>query len=106
MTWDRLGGWYRIDEIEYATIEDEPGVYLFKKHIDGPIRYVGRSDTNLFNRIYGRDYVWFRCKHCSNDREAYYWECHYFHEYEDTIENINHPARPWGSSKSCHICGH
>ena len=41
MTWDRLGGWHRIDEIEYTTVEDEPGVYLFKKHVDGPVRYVG-----------------------------------------------------------------
>lgn len=106
MAWDRLSGLHRIDEIIWEDIEDEPGVYLFYKTWDGPCRYVGRSDTNLRRRIAGRPYKYFRYKHTSDEIEAYSWECQYYHRYIDTIDNINHPGKPWGyTGLECPVCG-
>lgn len=106
MAWDRLSGLHRIDELVWDNIEDEPGVYLFYRTINGPCRYVGRSDTSLRQRIARRPYKYFQYKHTYDEGDAYYWECEYFHRYRTTIENVNHPAKPWGYSDiECHICG-
>lgn len=108
----KLGGLRRIDElIDDDTIQHQPGVYLLYRTYDGPVRYVGRSDNSLINRIYGREYVYYQYKHCSSPTQAYYWECRYWHEYQDTIENSaynrgKHPSRPEGSNRRCRYCGH
>ena len=104
MAWDRLSSYHRVDEIYDHDVEDEPRVYQFFKTISGPVRYVGRSGSSLYNRIRGREYVYYRYKHCYDDEEAYYWECEYYHRYEDTIDNWNHPAKPSYSNSQCHIC--
>jgi hypothetical protein len=105
MAWGRLSGYRRIDELDEHDVEDEPGVYLFYRRIDGPVRYVGRSDTSLYGRIRYRDYVYYRYKHCADEEEAYHWECMYFHHHRDTIDNRNHPAKPWYSDSACPVCG-
>jgi excinuclease UvrABC nuclease subunit len=105
MAWGKLSGLRRIDEIYWHDVENEPGVYLFYRTINGPPRYVGRSDTSLRNRISRRDYLYYKYKHCQNVAEAYHWECEYFHIFETTIENLNHPAKPWYYDLPCHKCG-
>ena len=105
MARDRLSRYRRIDEINWHPVEHEPGVYLFYRSIDGPVRYVGRSDASLYNRIRGREYLYYRYKHCPDHEDAYYWECQYYHRYADTIENRNHPAKPWYSNITCPVCG-
>ena len=102
---ETLSGLHRIDELYDQPVEDEPGVYLFYKTLNGPVRYVGRADTKLRRRIAYRGYTYFRYKHIYDETEAYHWECVYFHRFEDTIENINHPARPWGYDElECPCC--
>lgn len=106
MARERLSGLRRIDELSWQDVEDEPGVYLFYKTINGPCRYVGRADTSLRRRIAGRQYTYYRYKHTDDEVEAYYWECVYFHRFGDTIDNKNHPARPLGEySLECPVCG-
>ena len=100
----KIGGYHRIDEIYDDYIEDEPGVYLFYQTRTGPVRYVGRSDSQLYTRIRGRDYRYYRYKHCHNAKEAYYWECEYYHRYYDDIDNDRHPGKPRYSNCSCHCC--
>lgn len=87
MVWGRLSGYRRIDEIYDHDVEGEPGVYLLSRTRSGPIRYVGRSDSSLYNRIRGRDYLYYRYKHCYNEEDAYHWECIYYHRHIDTIDN-------------------
>lgn len=96
MARERLSKFYRIDELYLVDVEDEPGVYLFYKTLGGPVRYVGRADTMLRRRIAGRGYTYFKYKNTDDEIEAYRWECAYYHRHIDTIENSNHPARPWG----------
>lgn len=106
MAWDRLSGLHRIDELYEESVEDEPGVYLFYRTREGPVRYVGRADTSLRRRIAGRPYTYFRYKHADDEVEAYYWECRYFHQFRDTIENERHPRKPDGYyDLECPICG-
>ncbi len=102
----RLSGYYRIDELYESDVEELPGVYLFYRTMGGPVRYVGRLGTSLRRRITGRPYRYYRCKYTYDEAEAYYWECRYYHQCEDTIDNINHPAKPSGYFYSeCPVCG-
>ncbi len=102
----RISGLRRIDELSWHDIEDRPGVYLFYRTEGGPCRYVGRSDTSLRQRIAGRPYRYYRFKYCDDELEAYHWECEYYHRFIDTIDNFNHPAKPWGYlDLECHVCG-
>ena len=94
-------------------LEDRPGVYLLYKSVNGPVRYVGRSDTSLRSRLKwhrtNNEYKYYRFKHCSL-KEAYEWECKYWHKYKDTIDNSSdkygiHPASPNGKYWTCPVCG-
>lgn len=105
MVWGRISGFRKIDEIYDHDIEDKPGVYLFYRRLTGSVRYVGRSDSQIYTRIKRRDYRFYRYKYCYDAEEAYYWECEYFHYFNDTIDNDRHPARPRYSDISCHWCG-
>jgi hypothetical protein len=105
----RLSRLHRIDEIG-DEIRHSPGVYLFYETNGGPVRYVGRSDSSLLNRIANRDYRYFKCKHCSSAIQAYIEECDYWHKHQNTIDNSaanggNHPARSEGSNRKCPVCG-
>ena len=102
----RLSRLSRVDDVFWSNVDDRPGVYLFYKTIRGPVRYVGRSDTSLYNRLRNRPYKYFKYKHTDRDIEAYDWERKSFHDYLDTIENVNHPAKPLGLKNRirCQFC--
>ncbi|KAF5424776.1 MAG: hypothetical protein C5S44_01090 [Candidatus Methanocomedens sp.] len=102
----RLSRLRRVDELyDHEDVINGPGVYLFYKTYNGPVRYVGRSDSNLYSRIRGRNYTYYKFKHIRSPKKAYEWECHYYHKFYDTIENMNHPACPPSSGLCCHMCG-
>lgn len=107
----RLSGMRYLDEVYFhEDVDHEPGVYIFYKTNTAPPRYVGRADTSLYNRIRERNYRYYKCKHCDTDIDAYHWECKYWHDYQDTIDNSyakggNHPAKPTGIDTYCRICG-
>lgn len=106
MAWYRLSGLHSIDKLNWKNIENKPGVYLFYRVWNGPCSYIGRSGSNLRQQITGHPYNYFRYKHTYSEKGAYYWECEYYHRYIDTIDNINHPAKPPGYPDSkCHVCG-
>jgi hypothetical protein len=111
MPCDGLRGKRHLDEVVFhRDVAHEPGVYIFYRTFNGPERYVGRTDTSLFNRIRGRNYRYYKYKHCDSDIEAYDWECKYWHDFQDTIDNSfinggNHPAKPVDTNIYCTECG-
>jgi hypothetical protein len=106
----RLSGRRRVDEVSWHyDVSDEPGVYVFFQTYNGPPRYVGRSGSRLFSRIRSREYIYYAFKCCRSDYDAYKWECIYWHNHQDTLDNSslnggNHPARPRGSNHRCPVC--
>lgn len=110
----KLSGFKNLADVSYdEQLENSPGVYLLYKTKGGPVRYVGRSDNDLRGRLKwhksNNDYKYYRFKHCSL-KEAYEWECKYWHKYQHSIDNSfsnygNHPATPMGKGWKCPICG-
>ncbi len=104
----------KLLDVSYdKRIKDSPGVYVLFRTIDGPERYVGRSDTSLRNRLIthrnNNNYKYYRFKNCSL-KDTYIWECKYWHKFQDTIDNSqanggSHPAAPNGKNWYCPICG-
>ncbi len=97
-----------------AEILDRPGVYLFYQSIDGDVVYVGRSDTSLSVRLQARketgfikflqgtEQRYYQYKNLNDPKEAYIWECKYYHKYNPVL-NVRHPAKPEGSNVKCPI---
>ena len=102
-----LSGIRKLSDVSYDdSIKNRPGVYILFRTMNGPERYVGRSDTSLKNRLITHksknDYKYYRFKNCSL-KEVYEWECKYWHKYQDTIDNSysnggSHPAAPNGKN--------
>ena len=110
MSGNKLSGMRRVDEVYFhKDVDHEAGVYIFYRTQNGPPRYVGRADTSLYRRIRGRDYLYYKYKHCKTEVAAYRWECKYWHRYQNSIENSynnsgNHPAKPVGKNVTCPEC--
>jgi hypothetical protein len=103
----RLSGIRKLNDIiDHLDVIDKPGVYILYDTKSGPPKYVGRADTKLYKRMLQHKYEFKYYKHkpCKNDKEAYYWECVYFHKYEKAIENVVHPAHLPGTRLCCPIC--
>ena len=91
----------------------EPGVYILYKTKTGPPRYVGRSDGSLYERLkqhLNEPYKYYRFKQCTTKKDAFEWECKYWHKFQDSIDNSevnwgNHPARPKNTSYYCPVKG-
>lgn len=85
-------------------VPSQPGVYLLSR--DGIyVHYVGRSDSDLSNRIrssardgYGYKYFWYTTS--SSAAAAYRLECELFHKYSPPDNQI-HPDAPAGSYLRC-----
>lgn len=88
---------------------DERGVFI--------VRYVGRSDTDLRERIkHGITdmdadpscrYERFKFSYAATAKEAYEKECQNYHDFggdEGLLLNQNHPAKPEGYTGNCPIC--
>ena len=88
---------------------DERGVFI--------VRYVGRSDTDLRERIkHGITdmeidntckYERFKFSYAKNEKEAYEKECKNYHDFggpEGRLVNKNHPDKPEGYIGSCPVC--
>lgn len=71
------------------------------------VRYVGRSDTDLNDRLkdWVGDYRQFKYAFYPTAKAAFEKECHLFHDFgETTLDNAVHPARPAGSDWKCPRC--
>lgn len=83
------------------------GVYLLRNSRTGPPRYVGRSDTDVQDRLmdYVRDddYSYFSVEHYNSTRRAWNREANLYHYHKSTLDNKRHPAAPAGMG--CPRCG-
>ena len=73
------------------------------------VQYVGRSDTNLKERVcHGLgQYPYFKVSVASSPQEAYYKECQNYHDFggdEGLLDNKIHPAKPERGLVFCPIC--
>jgi hypothetical protein len=99
---------YPIDDVDLYVTRRTPGVYILSR--DGRTAdYVGRSDTDVTNRIKqsakdGYRYTSFWFEYATSPRDAYYKECEYYHKY-NSPDNTNHPAVPPGANWRCPILG-
>lgn len=109
------------DEIDRLVAEGRKGNYAFG-YLDERgvfiVRYVGRSDTDLRERIkHGITdmesdptcrYERFKFSYAETVKEAYEKECQNYHDFggaEGLLVNKNHPDKPEGCSSGCPICG-
>lgn len=84
-----------------------PGAYILSKNGRGA-DYVGRSDTDLANRVKNwvnhiNRYAHFWFEYAASPKVAFDLECAWAHAYM-YIDNQNHPARPNGSDWQCRSC--
>lgn len=73
------------------------------------VQYVGRSDTNLKERIcHGiGQYEWFKASIANSAQDAFYKECRNYHDFggeEGFLDNKIHPAKPERGLGFCPIC--
>jgi hypothetical protein len=98
----------RLNELNYHDdVQDQPGVYLFLNALNGPVVYVGRSDTSLRRRIRKRSYAYYIFIHCDTVHEAYWLECRFYHLFSN-LQNDIHPRIPEGFNliSDCPKCGY
>jgi len=106
---DRLVAKGRKGNYAYGYL-DERGIFI--------VRYVGRSDTDLKERIkHGITdmetdptcrYERFKFSYAETVQEAYEKECQNYHDFggaEGFLLNKRHPDKPEGYTVSCPICG-
>lgn len=99
-----------IDEINKA-VGRRIGAYVlgYRKGDYFYTKYVGRSDTDLNDRLkdhaYEGKYERFRFIYCNTLKEAHELECSLYHHFKKDIDNEMHPDSPNGKNYYCPICG-
>lgn len=96
-------------EVDRQVTKKSPGNYaLAWKTEDGRFvpKYVGRSDTDLNGRLkrHVGEYDLFKFSYASSPKAAFQEECRNYHDFQDQLDNENHPDRPDGSNWECPIC--
>ena len=85
------------ENIAYHVTRTSAGNYLLLNQ-RGNIRYVGRSDTNVRDRLLqhvGEGYAEFKFSYATSAKDAFETECRNYHDYgEDNLDNGIHPDRP------------
>jgi hypothetical protein len=98
---------YQLNDIVLAQIKDRTGNYRLKKTMNGPVVYVGRSDSELAKRIWSHiqeGYKAFSYQYCDSPIAAFHQECADYHDFNATINNKIHPACPKGLYLKCPVC--
>ena len=105
-----LHGPYRLlfDEIDCEIRRKSAGTFALG-YVDNDgnfrIRYVGRSDDDIKNRLrlmIGSD-QYFKFAYAATPAAAFERECDLFHNFRP-FANMLHPERPNGSSLECQRC--
>lgn len=99
-------------EIDRLIVKNVPGNYAYGyQNEEGRfvVLYVGRSDTNLNDRIrHGIGYYeMFKFSYAENAKEAFEKECLNYHDFggdEGLLHNEMHPDRPEGKDYECPVC--
>jgi len=97
--------------IDANVTRTSPGNYALIRSVNGStvIRYVGRSDTDVKNRLrqhVGTGYSQFKFSYASSPKAAFEEECCNYHDLggSSKLDNQNHPARPANSGWKCPRC--
>ena len=99
------------EQVDKEIRKGTPGNYAYgylKENGRFVVQYVGRSDTDLNDRIkHGiGNYKLFKYSYAANSKEAFEKECKNYHDFGgwDNLNNELHPGKPDGSDYSCPIC--
>jgi hypothetical protein len=109
-----MEGPYNLDKntIDTEVTKISPGNYaLGEKNDKGVliVSYVGRSDSDVNERLKhwvdASQYPMFGFSYADSAQKAFEKECQYYHEFgPESLDNINHPARPDGTKWPCPVC--
>lgn len=87
--------------------------YLSKDNIHFIVCYIGRSDTDLKQRIKDHlnespKYQLFKFSYANSQDEAFKKECINYHDFggDKYLENKVHPDAPSGKGGICPVCGY
>lgn len=118
-----MGSYYPLNQetIDSVILPNRPGNYAYgyiKENGAFGVRYVGRSDTDLLERIShgiaenvdnpSLKYEQFKFSYANSPREAYEKECCNYHDFggeQGRLDNKVHPDKPEGEDIKCPICG-
>lgn len=96
------------------TVLPIPGVYVLYQTNFGPPRFIGRSDTSLFDKLLQHKrkggYAYYRFINTRRAEDAFKLECLYWHQAQASIDNSianggHHPIPPAGKDLSCPMPG-
>lgn len=97
------------DGIDQNVTRTSPGAYALGHKKNGKFRilYVGRSDTDVNDRLHDHigKFSKFKFEYYYSGEEAFLNECALYHDFEPP-KNKNHPDKLDGSNMRCPICGH
>ena len=109
-----MKGSYQLtnEEIDERVSKKSPGNYALgyrdeedKKFV---VRYVGRSDDDLKQRLKKQveEYKRFKFSYATSSKEAFKKECKNYHDSgeSENLDNTNHPDRPDDSDWECPFC--
>ena len=103
-----IGSYPLTNEKIDSVVSEKIGAYALGKLKDGTfyISYVGRSDTNLNDRLHKHvgDYTDFKYRHYPTKKEAFEKECTLYHDFTPG-DNKYHPDKPNGTNYSCPVSG-
>lgn len=99
--------------INAVITKSTPGVYVLYVAYKGRELYVGRSDTNIRERLGDHvgersptarsEYKYFTFDYATSPKNAFDRECSLYH-YHQPSDNQNHPKRPTGARWKCPRC--
>ena len=94
----------------HEDMEHRPGVFLLRETVDGNVKYVGYSDSDLREymlvkekELVDRHFDFYNHRHAENGDHAFEVACMFYHQYKKTLKRCLHPTSPEGSSQGCHV---
>lgn len=104
----------KLEKIDQVVTDTSLGNYALG-YTSGDVfyvRYVGRSDTDVNNRLKSwvgknKRYVHFMFSYAKSLGEAFGKECQNYHDFggKEKLDNENHPQCPEGTNWKCPVCG-
>ncbi len=95
------------EKIDEEVTKTSPGAYAlgYTSGATFHIEYVGRSDTDVNDRLHdwAGKYKRFKYDYFSSAKAAFEKECNLYHDF-DPADNKVHPARPQKTSWTCPRC--
>lgn len=103
---------FERDEINNEITKTSPGNYALGYMKDNKfiVKYVGRADSDLNNRIkahLGKGYKHFKYSYATSAKVAFEKECRNYHDFGGNVklDNKIHPDSPSDIVRKCPVCG-